>query len=173
MIGSMALTLHTALDLFKDNLHDIEHVVRTNLQHDLDQEREDNKHLGTSWIADEVRKLRVEQRFGDTKRRLRQIAYYRQSLTNPRPGHITPPDIERARSYPIENLYVGKLRRQNKDLWGKCPFHNNGVERTPSFHINTTKNMWYCHGCSTGGDSINYYMRVHGVGFINAVKKMV
>jgi len=166
----MTITLHTALDIFRDNIDEIEHAVKSNLQDDLDAEKEEAKQLGTGWIADDVRKLRVEQRHGDTIRRLRQIVYYRQSLANPRPGQITPTDIERARSYPIQDLYPGKLRKQGSKMWGTCPLH---TENTASFTIDTKRNNWRCFGaCGIGGDSIDFYMRLNKVGFIQAVRKL-
>jgi hypothetical protein len=38
-------------------------------------------------------------------------------------------------------------------LKGLCPLH---IERTPSFHINTDRDLWHCFGaCDEGGDVVN------------------
>jgi DNA primase len=42
-------------------------------------------------------------------------------------------------------------RRQ--ELVGLCPFHR---ETRPSFYVNATKNLFYCHGCGRGGDLIRF-----------------
>jgi DNA primase len=34
---------------------------------------------------------------------------------------------------------------------GLCPLH---PDKQPSFYINARKNLFYCHGCNCGGDSI-------------------
>lgn len=54
--------------------------------------------------------------------------------------------------------------------WACCPFHN---EDTASFCIDTVKNLWYCHGCSKGGNVINFIMEKDGLTFPLAVKKLL
>lgn len=164
------LTLTQGLDLFKDNVSDILDSVSLTLHEDLQAEKESRTILGTSWIADEVRRLRIEYEFGDRIRQVKRIARYKESLTTPlRKGRITDTDIERAREHPIVDLYAGKLTTRGTEHWGLCPFHK---EKRSSFHINTKKNKWYCHGCSSGGGSIDYYMKDRGVSFIEAVKAL-
>src|SRR5262249_45834367 len=50
---------------------------------------------------------------------------------------------------------------------GLCPLHD---EKTPSFTVNPEKNVWYCHGCHEGGDTISFVMKLHGVDFKDALK---
>jgi hypothetical protein len=77
-------------------------------------------------------------------------------------------DIERAKSYPIENLYQGKLRQVSGKLQGLCPFHE---EKTPSFFI-FPDNHFYCFGCQEHGSSIDFLMKIKNIDFISAVKEL-
>ncbi len=58
------------------------------------------------------------------------------------------------------------LRRAGRSLVGLCPFHQ---EKTPSFHVDPGKQLFYCHGCHTGGDVFRYVQLVHQVDFNEAV----
>lgn len=78
-------------------------------------------------------------------------------------------DIQKAKEFPIENLYKEQLRKSGKRFVGLCPFHE---ERTPSFFI-FENNNWYCFGaCSNGGDSINFLMKQENIGFVEAVRRL-
>lgn len=50
---------------------------------------------------------------------------------------------------------------------GLCPFHG---EKTPSFYINTAKQIYKCFGCQEGGDVINFVMKIENLEFMDAVK---
>mgnify|MGYP000270192119 CR=1 FL=1 len=45
------------------------------------------------------------------------------------------------------------LTRKGKEYFGKCPLHD---ERTGSFSVTPSKNMYYCFGCKKGGDVITF-----------------
>ncbi len=47
------------------------------------------------------------------------------------------------------------LRKGGKDFVGLCPFHE---EKTPSFSVSPTKQLYYCFGCATGGNTIKFLM---------------
>jgi len=47
------------------------------------------------------------------------------------------------------------LRRRGKDYLGLCPFHE---EKTPSFTVSPSKQMYYCFGCGAGGNAIKFLM---------------
>lgn len=51
----------------------------------------------------------------------------------------------------------------------KCPFH---PEKTPSFSIDTSKNIFYCFGCGVGGDAIKFVELIERVNFIEACTKL-
>lgn len=59
-----------------------------------------------------------------------------------------------------------KLRRSGRSYVGLCPFHR---EKTPSFHVDPDKQVYYCFGCQAGGDVFRFVMTLHGVEFPEAV----
>jgi DNA primase len=59
-----------------------------------------------------------------------------------------------------------KLVRQGKDFVGLCPFHK---EKTPSFHVTPSKNLFHCLGCHVGGSVIDFVMRQDGLSKSEAI----
>ena len=164
MIQSFDMRLTEAIDIFSDNLEDIALAMTQNLADDV----RGMEVLGTSWVAEEVRKLTIEHRYGERIRRLKFINRHLHELKSPQQhGKITETMILRAKDYPIQELYTGKLRKSGKSHIGICPFHN---EKTGSFHIKD--NRFNCFGCDAHGDNIDFYMKQHGCTFTSAVKKL-
>lgn len=60
-----------------------------------------------------------------------------------------------------------KLKPAGTNYKGLCPFHN---EKTPSFHVNTAKQIYRCFGCGEGGDVISFVMKVENLDFMDAVR---
>lgn len=60
-----------------------------------------------------------------------------------------------------------KINPSGGNYKGLCPFH---VEKTPSFYINTSKQIYKCFGCGEGGDVINFIMKIENLDFMDAVK---
>lgn len=62
-----------------------------------------------------------------------------------------------------------KLKKSGYGYSGLCPFHD---EKTPSFHIHPTKNIWKCFGgCNVGGvGPVSFIMKYHSVEWIEAIK---
>src|SRR6266498_2968614 len=48
---------------------------------------------------------------------------------------------------------VTPLKLAGKSYKGLCPFHR---EKTPSFHVDRAKGLFYCFGCGTGGDVFKF-----------------
>lgn len=59
------------------------------------------------------------------------------------------------------------LKRTGGNYVGLCPFHN---EKTPSFTVSKTKQLFHCFGCGEGGDAISFIMKMENLSFIDAVK---
>ena len=73
-----------------------------------------------------------------------------------------------AKKYPIEKMYVGKLRRVGQVLMGLCIAHE---EKTPSMAI-YKNNTWHCFSCNAGNDAIDFYQKLHGVDFKTATEEL-
>lgn len=58
------------------------------------------------------------------------------------------------------------LRKRGKDYLGLCPFHD---EKTPSFSVSPTKQMYYCFGCNAGGSAITFLMELGKQSFSDVV----
>lgn len=61
------------------------------------------------------------------------------------------------------------LKKSGKSYQGLCPFHS---ERTPSFSVNPEKGLWYCFGCSSGGDIFDFLKKVENLSFFEAVTSL-
>ncbi|MGH9476045.1 MAG: DNA primase [Terriglobales bacterium] len=61
---------------------------------------------------------------------------------------------------------VVALRPGGNGFVGLCPFHS---EKTPSFHVHSSKRFYYCFGCHEHGDIFQFYMRLRQLSFTDAV----
>ena len=61
------------------------------------------------------------------------------------------------------------LDKKGGNYWGCCPFHN---EKTPSFSVNTNKQIFHCFGCGEGGNVISFIMKYENITFPEAVKSL-
>lgn len=61
-----------------------------------------------------------------------------------------------------------ELRRAGNDrMVGLCPLHD---ERTPSFTVSPTKQLFKCFGCAAGGDALSLVQLKEGLGFPEALE---
>ncbi len=58
------------------------------------------------------------------------------------------------------------LERVGSRFRGVCPFHS---ETKPSFYVNPDLGLFYCFGCQASGDVIDFYCKINGVDFPQAV----
>ncbi|MDI6687866.1 MAG: DNA primase [Desulfobacterales bacterium] len=61
------------------------------------------------------------------------------------------------------------LKKSGKNFLGLCPFHS---EKTPSFTVSTDKQIFYCFGCSAGGNVFSFLMKQEGISFPDAVRML-
>lgn len=59
------------------------------------------------------------------------------------------------------------LKKSGVNYKGCCPFHN---ERTPSFIVSPSKNIWHCFGCGKGGNAIQFIIEEENCNFYQACK---
>lgn len=64
--------------------------------------------------------------------------------------------------------YISLSRRGNYYI-SKCPFH---AEKTPSFHVNPEKKLYYCFGCKEGGDVFSFLMKYKSYSFSQAFTEL-
>ena len=61
------------------------------------------------------------------------------------------------------------LKRAGRHYKALCPFH---MEKTPSFMVNPTKQIFHCFGCGEGGDVISFVMKYERIPFPEAVQSL-
>ena len=60
-----------------------------------------------------------------------------------------------------------QLKKKGANWMACCPFHK---EKTPSFSVSPTKEIFYCFGCHKGGDVFSFVKEIEGVGYGEALK---
>ncbi len=61
------------------------------------------------------------------------------------------------------------LRNAGGRWSGPCPFHQ---ETKPSFSVNEQEGFFYCFGCQAHGDVIDFFARINGLEFREAVEQL-
>lgn len=170
MENGKTISLSQALEIFSDVLPLVQSALQENMIEDISviPAIKKTKNATLLWVRTEVRAEMIKQCVADRNRVIKRIIARMNPVT--RMGTtITDEDIARAREFPIEELYDGRLFKSGgKSQCGLCPFHN---ERTPSFHI-YKDNRYKCFGCQEYGDAISFYMKINNVKFIDAVKAL-
>ncbi len=59
------------------------------------------------------------------------------------------------------------LRKRGVNMIGLCPFHN---EKTPSFTVSPSKNLWKCFGCGKGGKPVHFIMEHEQLSYYEALR---
>ena len=61
------------------------------------------------------------------------------------------------------------LKKTGNNFKGVCPFHN---EKTPSFVVSDTKQIFTCFGCGATGDVFEFVQKYHNLDFHGAIEKL-
>ncbi len=89
------------------------------------------------------------------------------------PGRIRQEDVEavreRADIVKVVSAYL-QLKKAGRDsLQGLCPFH---PEKTPSFSVSPSKQVYHCFGCSEGGNVFRFIEKIENLSFPEAVERL-
>ena len=61
------------------------------------------------------------------------------------------------------------LKHSGANHMGLCPFHS---EKSPSFSVNSARQFFHCFGCGVGGDAFSFLMKIEGLAFPDAVRRL-
>jgi len=62
-----------------------------------------------------------------------------------------------------------ELKKAGANYKANCPFHG---EKTPSFVVSPSKQIYHCFGCGVGGDSIKFVMEIEKLNYPEAIEKL-
>ncbi len=60
-----------------------------------------------------------------------------------------------------------RLKKSGANFTGLCPFH---AEKSPSFAVHPTKQIYHCFGCGVGGDVFKFVMEMEKCAFPEAIR---
>jgi DNA primase len=60
-----------------------------------------------------------------------------------------------------------KLKKRGSNFLGLCPFHN---EKTPSFTVSPSKELYKCFGCGRSGNAVSFVMEHEKYSYVDALK---
>jgi DNA primase len=60
-----------------------------------------------------------------------------------------------------------RLKKRGVNYLGLCPFHN---EKSPSFTVSPTKEIYKCFGCGKSGNTISFLMEHEKYGYVEALR---
>ncbi len=85
---------------------------------------------------------------------------------------IDPSSIENLKSridiVDVIGSYI-ELKKSGANFKGLCPFHS---EKTPSFVVSPSKQIYHCFGCHASGDAIKFVMDYEKLSYPEAVEKI-
>ncbi len=61
------------------------------------------------------------------------------------------------------------LKRAGTNFRALCPFHK---EKSPSFHVNPSRQSFHCFGCGAGGGVFRFVMDYEHVDFVSAIRRL-
>ena len=85
---------------------------------------------------------------------------------------IKPESIETLKSIADVVDVIGnyiQLKKKGSNFTANCPFH---AEKTPSFVVSPTKQIYHCFGCGASGDAIKFIMEYEKLSYPEAIEKL-
>ncbi len=76
---------------------------------------------------------------------------------------------ERTDIVQLVGQYLTLKRSGHDSMSGICPFHQ---EKTASFSVSPSKGVFYCFGCSKGGDAITFLRELESLSYIEAIERL-
>jgi DNA primase len=67
----------------------------------------------------------------------------------------------------VVSRYVRLEKKSGLNLFGLCPFHD---EKTPSFSVVPSKQIFYCFGCHKGGNVIKFIQEIEHISYPEAIR---
>ena len=77
--------------------------------------------------------------------------------------------IQRSNIVEVINSFVPLKKAGNGSWKACCPFHQ---EKTPSFHVSETKQLYYCFGCQKGGDVVKFVREYLNLDYVEAMQHL-
>ncbi len=159
--------LSQALSIFNDELDDIKSATIDNISYSLalipQPVLTEDENL--NWVRQEVYSHLAREAVKTKSFVIKRIVSRQQYVGVVRVvDKVTDIMIDRAKEYPIQDLYDGTLRGG----MGKCPFHD---DKTASLSFRRY-NRFRCFGCDARGSVIDYYMKLHNCSFKEAVRAL-
>jgi DNA primase len=88
-------------------------------------------------------------------------------------GRIRQDDIdavkERTDIVKLVSQHLALKKSGHDSMSGLCPFHQ---EKTPSFSVSPSKQVFYCFGCGKGGDAITFLRELEHLSYVEAVERL-
>ena len=85
---------------------------------------------------------------------------------------IKPESIEHLKSIADVVDVIGnyiQLKKKGSNFTANCPFHS---EKTPSFVVSPSKQIYHCFGCGASGDVIKFIMEYEKLSYPEAIEKL-